>query len=143
MVRLQIVKSVVNCGLCCLNAILQLLIISFEDGSLVRFFPNIVGFHRRSSLASSGIEVCGEEPFRLPATLVSFRKEPSPKRTRRKDVKSNKSSLRAFRRVRYLYFRSAAAQQSSVQIPESLPTGASTVARNRPQQGCCLRGQPS
>jgi hypothetical protein len=104
MVKLQFVKSVVNCSLCCLNAILQLLIVSLEDGSFVRFFPNVVGFHRRSSLASSWIEVCGESPFRLPATLVSFRKEPSPQRARRKDVKSNKSFVLAFQRVQSSLF---------------------------------------
>jgi hypothetical protein len=51
MVELQFVKPVVNRGLCCLNALWQLLIVSFEDGSFVRFFPNIVGFHRRASLS--------------------------------------------------------------------------------------------
>ncbi len=40
------------------------------------------------------------------STLVSFRKEPSPKRARRKDVKSNKTILLAFRRYKALYFRS-------------------------------------
>src|SRR5260370_12981338 len=104
MVELQFVKPVVNRGLCCLNALWQLLIVSFEDGSFVRFFPNVVGFHRRSSLASSRIEVCGESPFHLPATLVSFRKEPSPKRARRKDVKNNKRIVLVFQRVQSSLF---------------------------------------
>ena len=38
------------------------------------------------------------------STLVSFRKEPSPKRARRKDVKSNKSILLAFRRYQLFIF---------------------------------------
>jgi hypothetical protein len=60
MVHLQFVKSVVNCGLCCLKVLSQLLVVSFEDGSFVRFFPDNSGL---SSLVLSRIkpvEVCGE-----------------------------------------------------------------------------------
>jgi hypothetical protein len=90
MVHLQFVKPVVNCGLAFPKASLRLLVVSFEDGSMVRFLPSIVGSQCRSSLsqmrskrnASSLLHQAGWRgawvPFRLPATLVSFRKEPSP-----------------------------------------------------------------
>jgi hypothetical protein len=45
------VKSVVNCGLSNLKALWQLPIIGFEDGSLIRFSPNIFGSHGDSFLA--------------------------------------------------------------------------------------------
>jgi len=105
MIELQFVKSVVNCGLCCLEPIWEFLIVSFEDGSFVRFFPNIAGLHRRASLASSRIECVWRVAVPAPcATLVSFRKEPSPKRARRKDVKSNKGIVLAFQRVQSSLF---------------------------------------
>src|SRR5882762_199546 len=96
-------ESGINCGLCCPNAWLHLLVIGFEDSSLVQFLPSIVGFHwsflswasrNRSPLPNGQIrlkgekqlrfrikpdEGLGEQPFRLRARrCVSFRKKPSP-----------------------------------------------------------------
>jgi len=102
-VELQFMESGIDCGLCCSNAWLHLVMIGFEDGSLVRFLPSIFGFHwsflplasrNRSTLPNGQMRFkgekhlrcrikpdrgLGEQPFRLPARLcVSFRKKPSP-----------------------------------------------------------------
>ena len=132
MIELQFVKSVVNCGLCRLEAIWEFFVVSFEDGSLVRFFPNIVGLHRRASLASSRIECVWRAAVPAPcATLVSFRKEPSPKRARRKDVKSNKDIVLAFQRaILFIFVRYRTPKNWRTRTPSSPNNNPFSVERN-------------
>src|SRR5882724_6893717 len=67
-------ESGINCGLCCPNAWLHLLVIGFEDSSLVQFLPSIVGFHwsflswasrNRSPLPNGQIRFKGEKQLRF------------------------------------------------------------------------------
>src|SRR5271156_4709495 len=120
MVSLHFLKSLVNCAFCCAESIWHLRIVGFEDGSLVRFFPNVVGSHGDSFLSRRRLNnkrICGisssrrgvGQPFRLHARYVrQFSQGTVAQRARRKDGKSNKIILLAFRRRKCVYYRSAA-----------------------------------
>jgi hypothetical protein len=100
---------------------------------LVRFFPNIVGLHRRASLASSRIECVESSRSGSLRDVSQFSQGTVAKRARRKDVKSNKGIVLAFQRaILFIFVRYRTPKTGTLEHPPR-----QTIIRFPWNEECC------